>query len=157
GTVLTSGNSTISNLRTGVQPVPDPLAGLPIPTLTRPVSVPSVSLSAGSKTISPGVYQNISLSGAANLALNPGTYVILGQIAASGQAQITGTGVSLYLACSAYPTPCAAGAHGAGLAVSGTVAFHLSAPTSGCLPLAISADPHNASTINLSGNSGDSL
>jgi RHS repeat-associated protein len=155
GTVSTSGKGTISNLQTGIQPVADPLAGISLPSLPRPKSVPSVIMSGGSKTISPGVYQNVSLSSSANLTLNPGIYVILGQFSASGLAQVSGSGVSLYLACSSYPTPCGPGAHGASLSLTGNGAFHLSGPTTGCVPLTIFSDPHNASTISLAGNGGD--
>jgi hypothetical protein len=157
GTVSLGGNGTITNLSTGISPVPDPLAGVRTPALTRPPTVPSVSVSGGSKTISPGVYQNISVTNQGSLTMNPGTYVIVGQFSFTGQGQVTGSGVSLYLACASYPTPCSPGARGAGISLTGNGAFHLTGPTSGCLPMTIFADPKNTSTISLTGNAGDSL
>jgi sugar lactone lactonase YvrE len=157
GTVSLGGNGTITNLRMGISPVPDPLAGVPTPSLTRPPTVPSVSVSGGSKTISPGVYQNISVTNQGSLTMNPGTYVILGQFSSTGQGQVTGSGVSLYLACASYPAPCSPGTKGAGISLTGNGAFHLTGPTSGCLPMTIFADPKNVATISLTGNAGDSL
>src|SRR5262249_34668174 len=106
GTASLSGQGKVANLHTGAQPVSDPLAGLNLALPPRPATVPSVAMTGGSRTIPPGVYQNISLSGQASLTLTPGTYVIVGGFAATAQAQVTGKGVLVYLACSSYPTPC---------------------------------------------------
>jgi RHS repeat-associated protein len=110
-----------------------------------------------SQTISPGVYQNISVSGSGSLTLNPGTYVILGQLSASGQGQVSGTGVSLYLACPSYPTPCATGAKGASVSLSGNGPFQLSGPTNTCVPVTLFSDPKNTATLSLSGNGSDAF
>ena len=157
GTASTTGNAKINNLTTGITPIPDPLAGVPAPSLARPASVPSVTVSGGSQTISPGVYQNIAVTGNGSLTLNPGTYVILGQLTATGKGQVAGTAVTLYLACGSYPTPCPAGAKGAGISLTGNGTFRLAGPTAGCLPLAIQSDPNNTSTISLTGNASDTL
>jgi RHS repeat-associated protein len=157
GTASVTGRGTIANLTAGVAPTPDPLAGVAAPSVPRQASVPSVNLTAGSQTIPPGVYQNITITGQGSLTLDPGTYLILGHFAASGQGQVTGSNVSLYLACGLYPTPCGPGEHGATLALTGNGAFHLSGPSTGCLPLAIYSDPNNASDIDVTGNGSDSL
>jgi RHS repeat-associated protein len=157
GTASATGNAKINNLTTGITPIPDPLAGVAAPSLARPASVPSVTVSVGSQTISPGVYQNISVTGNGSLTLNAGTYVILGQLTATGKGQVAGTAVTLYLACGSYPTPCSPGAKGAGVSLTGNGTFNLSAPTAGCLPLAIQSDPNNTSTISLTGNASDAV
>ncbi len=46
-------------------------------------------------TISPGSYSSMTLSNGAKLTLNPGLYLIHGQINLSGGATLTGTGVTL--------------------------------------------------------------
>jgi RHS repeat-associated protein len=157
GTVSNTGHGSIQNLTTGIKPVTDPLAGLPAPSVARPASVPSVNVSRGSQTISPGVYQNISVSGQGALTLNPGTYVILGNFSSSGTSRVTGTGITLYLACASYPTRCTSGAKGAGLSLTGNGSFALSGPTNGCLPVTIESDPNNTSTISITGNGSDAL
>ena len=157
GTVSISGNGKISNLKTGIASVTDPLAGVPAPSVPRPTTIPSVSVSGGTQTIPPGVYQNISVTGQGRLGLTPGTYVILGQFSASGNGQVSGSGVSLYLACGSYPVACRPGAKGASVSLAGNGKFNLGGPTSGCLPLTIFSDPNNTSAISLSGNGSDAL
>jgi hypothetical protein len=158
GAASITGQGRINNLATGVKPTPDPLAGVPAPSLARPASVPSVSVTGnGSQTISPGVYQDVSITGNGKLTLAAGTYVILGQFSATGNGQVTGAGVTLYLTCSSYPTPCASGTQGAGLSLTGNGVFNVSGPGANCLPLAIYSDPNNTSTISLTGNGADAL
>jgi len=62
-----------------------------------------VNLSAGSLTINPGIYLQISVSGTGSLTLNPGIYVIAGGgLAVTSSASINGTGVLIYNAGSNY-------------------------------------------------------
>ena len=157
GTVSLSGNGKISNLKTGIA-CSDPLAGVSPPSIPRPNQIPSVSVSGnGSQTISPGVYQTISIAGNGRLTLNPGQYVILGQFSATGNGQVAGSGISLYLACSSYPTPCTPGTKGAALSLTGNGTFHLTGPPTGCLSLPIFSDRNKSSTISITGNGSDSL
>ncbi len=52
---------------------------------------------------------------------------------AAHSAKLSGTGVTIYFACSSYPTPCTTGELGAGLSLTGNVTLDLSAPTLGGL------------------------
>src|SRR6188508_1738749 len=113
GSVTTTGRARVENLTTGIDPITDPLDGLPVPVLPRPPDVPSVVVSGQTqRTISPGVYKEITVTGRGVLTLTPGTYVILGGFSATGNGAVTGDGVSLYLACSSYPAACAPGTNG---------------------------------------------
>jgi len=156
GTVSTPSTGKVSNLTTGITAVADPLALLPTPTVTVPVSVPSVTLTGTtSQTISPGVYASISVSGGASLTMNAGTYVILQQFSTAGTAKVTASAVSLYLACSAYPTPCASNQAGASLHLASTGTFSLTAPVASCSPFLIVSDRNNTSPIVITGTASD--
>src|SRR5207237_8855935 len=89
---------------------------------------------------------------------NPVHDVIRGELGVSGTGSIVGSGGTLYLACSGYPTPCITGQAGAQIAMSGSGSSQLTAPTSGTYKgLAIFYDRANISPIAISGNGGDSL
>jgi hypothetical protein len=121
GTVVRTASGTVQNLTTGISPVPDPLAAVPAPALPLPTPVPSVSVSSGkSATITPGVYDTISVTGSGNLTFQPGTYVIRSGFTSTGTGRVAGAGVTLYLACSTYPTPCKPGTKGATFTLTGT-------------------------------------
>ena len=93
--------------------IPDPLAALPMPAI--PPNLPNYgSKSIGGSTtttLQPGLYSQISVSGAARVTLAAGTYVIQGGgFTAAGSAVITiGAGTSIIL-------------EGGGLSVSGAAA-----------------------------------
>ena len=157
GTVSKTGKGAIQDLTTGILPIADPLAALSVPVLAVPNSVPSVNLSNGARTISPGVYQEIAVTGTGNLTLAPGSYVIRRRFTSTGNAQLTAQGVTLYLACSAYPTPCKTGEQGASLLLTGNGALHLSGPTEKCSPIAIFADRNSTASIGLTGNGYQSV
>jgi RHS repeat-associated protein len=153
GGVTKSGTaSTSPTAVTGAAIAPDPLAALPAPALTGSATALSVSGSK-SQTASPGIYSTITVSGSGTLTLNPGTYVVTGGVTVSGSGSITGSGVTLYLACSRYPTPCAAGTDGAAFSVTGSGVVHL---TGGALGsgkgVAVFADRANAATLTVSGS-----
>jgi hypothetical protein len=101
----------------------DPFASYALPTQTGTAIPLSVSGSS-SQVANPGVYSQITVSGNGQLALSPGIYVITGQLTVSGSAKLSGSGVTIYLACPTYPSPCAGGT-GAGVAVSGTASITL--------------------------------
>jgi hypothetical protein len=115
GGVQKSGSPTFSPQPvTGSKMAADPLAGLALP------SIPSSPNSYGSKsiggstttTLQPGIYTQISISGAANVAMAAGTYVIQGGgFTASGSATVSiAAGTSIIL-------------EGGGMSVSGAAAI----------------------------------
>ena len=126
-----------------------PAAGSVCPTTVRAnVSIGGVT----ARTIQPGIYTTISAGGTSRLTLAPGTYIIKGSLTVSGVASITGTGVTLYLACTNYPNPCAARQSGATLNLGGGGSISISGPTSGAFQgVTVFADRNNRSTTKLSG------
>jgi hypothetical protein len=113
---------------TGIKAVADPLAGLAVPSVTG--SATSINLTSGSQTINPGIYNQIKVSGTnTSLTLNPGIYVITGGgLSVTNSANITGTGVMIYDANSAYPN---SGGTNGGIALNTTGTVNLSAPITG--------------------------
>jgi hypothetical protein len=150
------GNATWSPAPvTGAASVADPLAGLTAP--TGGTAQGSVNLSGTSSlTINPGVYQQISVSGNARLTLNPGVYILAGGgLTVSGNASISGSGVTLYNTESAFPNP--GGTYG-GITLSGNGAFNLTAPTSGPYAGVVLFQARtNTRAIALSGNAAEGL
>lgn len=130
---------------------------------------------AAASPISPGVYDNINISGG-TLDLNPGTYVITQSIQISGGGSIQGVGVTVYLAChgagGAIACPSTAPATATSIETfcgaplppnpsqaylaafgSGSGSLTLTAPTSGAYEgLAVFADRHNTAGICIAGN-----
>ncbi|PBC67648.1 hypothetical protein BX265_8272 [Streptomyces sp. TLI_235] len=106
---------------------------------------------SGTQTINPGVYTNIT-NLAGTLALNPGTYVLTGGMTISG-GKLTGTGVTIYLACPTYPTACAASTSGASFADQTGGKTTLSAPTTGAFAgFSLIADRNNTAAVTVSGS-----
>lgn len=152
GTHLTGSASVTTQTPTGVGSVSDPFYWYQFPS---PSGSPnSVSLSGkSSATITPGVYAQISASGSATLTLSPGVYVVTGSMSVSGSATVSGSGVTIYLACSSYPTACPSGSV-AGLSISGTATVTLiDGATGPGLGFAIEAARGSVATIATSGNS----
>lgn len=132
--------------------IPDPLAFLPVPNFTTPTG----KCTGG--TCTPGVYTS-AISG--DETLQPGNYVFVGTnsgISLTSQSAVTGNGVTLYLACKEYPTPCNSGEQGAAISLAGGSSLNIAAPTvSGTTPLsgatqteqglAIYSDRNNTSSI----------
>jgi len=156
-----TGNGRFSPTPVAESAVPDPLAALPeCPDTAFPPNPCSTTVQSnvaltgnGSATINPGIYQSISLTGNGKLTLNPGVYVITGSLSVTGNGSLSGSGVTLYLACSTYPTPCATGKSGASFSLTGNGTVNLSAPTSGPFQgVSIFADRNNTATNTLTGN-----
>ena len=85
---------------TGAGSVQDPLADLPVPSFSG-CDYNNVSYSGGTHDIHPGVYcGGISLSGDADITMQPGNYVITGSngttFSVSGQASVEGDGIMAY-------------------------------------------------------------
>ncbi len=154
GTTTTKGTAKVTTLEPqGSGIATDPFAGLSVPVL--PGTPTSLEAKAThSVTATPGVYSTLGASGSATLTLSPGTYVVTGKLSATAGSTVTGTGVTVYLACSSYPQPCAPGAKGAGITVSGASAMTLAgAPASGgSSPLAVLADTNDVGSVKAEGS-----
>ncbi len=142
----------------GITPLADPLAAVPVPSVGGG-NLGSVSVTNNaSRTISPGVYTNLTVSNNGRLTLNPGIYVVTGKLDSNNHGILRGTGVMIYYACSAYPTPCAAGQAGARLSLSNNADYQLTAPSSGPYQgISVFYDRNNTAPITLENNAGDSL
>ena len=83
--------------------------------------------------------------------MNAGTYIIKGGgLTVSGNASITGSGVTIFNAGSTYPTT--GGTYGS-ISLSGSGTYSLSPPTSGTYAGIVIFQPHdNAKALDLSGN-----
>ena len=109
GSVQKSGNANVGTV-TGHTSVSDPLGSLAIPAVSFSGTPTAVSVSGNSsKTINPGYYGSIQVSGNAVLTFSAGNYVI-GGIAVSGNA-VVNMGGGIYILA------------GGGLAVSGNAAL----------------------------------
>ena len=143
-------------------PVPDPLAGIPSCPMAAPCAAlttqPDVHVSGGgSQTINPGIYGSISVSGNGAITLNPGVYVITHELKATGNGPLVARGVTIYLACPGYPTPCSPNTNGATYAVTGNGSLDVTPPTSGPFAgLSVFSDRNNSGTLAVTGN-GDTF
>lgn len=125
---------------TGVPPVSDPLAYLPEPTV--PSNCSSTVLSSGAANY--GCYAGIYLKGSNSLALNPGLYVINGDITIGGSATISGTGVTIYT--------------NGTVSMAGNAPLTLSAPTSGVYNgILYFQSRSDSNPFSLTGTSGSSI
>jgi Flp pilus assembly protein TadG len=125
-------------------PAADPFADLPAPTAGNPCR--NVNGNKSSQTIQPGTYCNgLSLSG--NVTLSPGVYVVQnGDFKVNANANITGDGVTIYLAGSSR------------VSMNGNAVVKLSAPTSGTYSgVLMYGDRTNAGGQNTFNGTADSL
>jgi hypothetical protein len=137
---------------TGAPVLADPLAGLPLPGTSGLTNYGSEILGGySSATIRPGIYQQIAVSGNAQLTLSGGIYIIEGGgLSVSGNASVTGSGVMIVNAGSNYPA--AGGTYGS-IALSGNGTYTLSPiPTGTCAGIVIFQPGDNASALSISGN-----
>ncbi|WP_181176317.1 pilus assembly protein TadG-related protein [Mesorhizobium sp. B2-3-5] len=118
--LITAGGVSLNNPVTTVcaapitqaLPAADPFAGLPTPAATNPCQ------NSNKATLAPGTYCNgLSLSG--SVALQPGVYVVQGNLKINANAAITGTGVTIFMSGSST------------VSINGNASVQLSAPTSG--------------------------
>ena len=153
GNVQKSGNATFSPApTTGAAVLSDPLASLAEPSTSGPSNYGSESVSGNSSaTIKPGVYSQISVSGNGTLTLNSGLYIIEGGgFSVSGNASVTGSGVTIVSAGSKYPT--SGGIYGS-ITLSGNGSYNLSPPTTGTYAgIVIFQSRDNTKALTLSGN-----
>jgi hypothetical protein len=152
GKTYVVGGDTGSNLAnispaplTGASIAADPLTSLSLPSVT--------AAGTGGTTLNPGIFSTLTISGNNTVNMNPGTYVFTGPITVAGNGTLTGHGVTIYLACSSYPTPCLTNQAGASLTVTGNGNVDLSGPSYGTYQgLTIFSDRKNMSTIKIGGN-----
>ena len=153
-TTIATGGSY--RLAAGATITPAPVSGSavsdPFPALSAPVVAgvaAAYTAPAGASALAPGVYSTIAVPAGATLTLNAGTFVITTRLSITG-GTVTGSGVTLYMACATYPTACAAGGSGGSVSMtSGSLA--LSPPTSGTYAgLTLFADRANVGSTSFS-------
>jgi len=93
-------------------PAADPFASLPTPAASNPCQ------NANKSTLKPGTYcSGMNLSG--NVSLDPGVYVVQGNLKINANANISGSGVTIFMSGSST------------VSINGNATVTLSAPTSG--------------------------
>ncbi len=153
GGVQKSGNASFNPAvvtKAGI--VSDPLVGLPVPGTSGVTSYGAETLSGNSKaTIKPGIYSSIALSGNASLTMDAGLYIIEGGgLQVSGNASVSGAGVTLYNAGSKFPN--SGGSFGA-ISLSGNGTVKLSPSVTGSYADVLIIQPAaNTQTLAFSGN-----
>jgi hypothetical protein len=139
----------------GGPPVPDPLEGLPTPDelptppVVRDTSPQTITTDT---TLQPGIYNTVTVQGNATLTLQAGVYVFTGLdgLTVEDTARVVnlGDGVTIYLACDSYPTPCSGA--GARFRLRDAGQFLASPPSVGDYAgLSIFADRGNTRTLRL--------
>ncbi len=161
GGVSKSGNAAVTKTGTPAS-ASDPLAGLPLPAVTDSSGNPlpsygPVSVSGNTtKTLQPGIYTSIQVSGNAQVTLNnsgAGIYIIEGGgLSVSGNASVSGKGVMIFNAGSAYNGTTDGGTEGS-ITLGGTGTITLSGPTGGQYAGIVIFQPaSNTKALALSGN-----
>lgn len=143
---------------TGVPAIPDPLADLPVPSVSGPYRGSIVHTGSSDLTLQPGIYDSILSESRGVLTFSPGVYVIRVGLTLQKSAQapvpsVVGNGVLLYFGCALYPTPCASGGQiGAGISMAGSTTFSISGMTSGTYTnLPIFFDRNNTASMTVLG------
>jgi Putative Flp pilus-assembly TadE/G-like len=147
------GGSLLPPPEDGGPPAIDPLGDLPTPDqLPSPptVQTPSVRVISADDTLQPGIYDSVTVTGDATLTLDEGVYVFRATEGLTIQDNATvdssGDGVTIYLACSAYPSPCSG--LGARLLVEDNGRFLATPPATDDYPgLSIFADRGNTQPL----------
>jgi Flp pilus assembly protein TadG len=173
GLVATDGKITVEQLNGAYGPLgnytPTPTTGVPKATdplafVSLPPDMSSLTVKTNPCTQGPGLYGSFDMRGL-TCTLSPGLYVVAGSsavwdLSGNSDTKLLGTGVSLYLTCGTptIPAPCASGASGATMDVTGNGQIGFTAPTSGPLQgLALVMDRNNSSTLRLAGNGASGL
>lgn len=78
----------------------DPLASIPPPDASAPCTVTvSQPIPTSTGTLNPGVYcAGLRIDGSRTVTMNPGIYTFLGDVTFTGNANVTGNGVTLHIA-----------------------------------------------------------
>ncbi|QKC99678.1 hypothetical protein EB231_19405 [Mesorhizobium sp. NZP2298] len=118
--LISAGGVSLNNPVTTVCPAPitqalpaaDPFADLPTPAASNPCQ------NTNKSTLKPGTYcSGLSLSG--SVTLQPGVYVVQGNLKINANASVTGSGVTIFMSGSST------------VSMNGNASVQLSAPTSG--------------------------
>jgi hypothetical protein len=151
--VIIAGGS--ASLGAGATITPAPAVGAvqadPFPTLAAPSlggSPVAYTAAGGTPTMAPGLYSTITVPSGSALIMSPGTYVVTRGLSVTG-GSLSGSGVTIFLACAAYPTPCVSGATGASISLT-TGSITLTPPSTGSYAgLTVFADRGNAANSSL--------
>jgi hypothetical protein len=152
-----TGNGVYSPTPTNGAAATDPYAGVAMCPAAGAICPTTVKSDAKVKdvgvTITPGIFNTIEVTGNGTLTFSPGVYVIKKAFKVSGNATVYGTGVTLYFACSTYPSGCAAGKAGGVFEFTGNGAMAITPPASGAFAgITIFYDRNNTATGKYSGN-----
>jgi hypothetical protein len=141
---------------TDLGPLPDPLADLLTPDqLGSLPDLGSITVGSADDRIEQGVYDTIAVTGGGDLTLDPGVYVVTGELRLSAGA-VLGSGVTIYLACADYPTPCSG--PGAGFSQTGSGQYLATPPLTGPYQgLAVFADRGNTAPLRFAGSGADTF
>jgi hypothetical protein len=95
----------------GGPPAIDPLADLPTPDELippPPLRFNTAQTVSADTTFQPGIYTSVTVNGGATVTLEAGVYVFRATtgLTIRDNATVVGDGVTIYLACNAYPGPC---------------------------------------------------
>lgn len=153
-TTIATGGSY--RLAAGATITPLPVSGSavsdPFPALSAPVVAgvgAAYTAPIGASALAPGVYSTIAVPAGATLTLNAGTFVLTTRLSITG-GTVTGSGVTLYMACATYPTACAVGGSGGSVSMT-SGSLTLSPPTSGTFAgLTLFADRANVASSSFS-------
>jgi Flp pilus assembly protein TadG len=144
-----SGITTTQGVNTGVSPIPDPYANVPMPT---PGSCDYNNKTyKNTVTIDPGVYCNgIQLNAGAVVTMNPGVYFIdRGSLQMAGGSTLQGTGVTIIFTSST-------GSNYADATINGGATLAITAPTTGPLAgIAMFGDRNMPTSTTFKFNGGD--
>jgi hypothetical protein len=153
GKVQKSGDATFSPAPvTGTAVIADPFASLGEPSTSGMTYYGSKSFSGSSTaTICSGIYSSIAVSGNAILTMNPGVYIIEGGgFSVSGNASVSGMGVTIFNAGGNYPT---AGGTYRSISLTGGGTYKLIPPTSGTYAGIVIFQPRdNSKALTISSN-----
>jgi Flp pilus assembly protein TadG len=103
GTIVKNGGATVSPTpTTGIKAVSDPLASLAAPSFSPASCLANPTLSSGTHTLGPAIsggtvcYDGLTIQNSATVTLNPGLYILNGNLMLGGTGSITGTNVTFY-------------------------------------------------------------
>ena len=103
------GNGSITPNPVTVSAIADPLAAIPVPVIAGVAA--NFTAPGGISALPPGVYNTVTVNAGSTLTLS-GAFAIRTQLLVNG-GTVNGTGASIYLGCSSYPTACTIGQSGA--------------------------------------------
>lgn len=159
GTWNNPGSGTYTPTPTNATPIGDPLYALVQPpdggkSPTTNYGDQIITNNGNGNTLNPGIYGKLEYTGGGKLIFNPGTYIIKTDLLFNASGKVDGTaGVTFYLACSSYPTPCTSGGQaGASFTFTnnGKVDLYGEAAGGEYPGMLIMADRNNTSSINWS-------